>query len=175
MEELKYPIGKYIQLPFSKELKMQWLASILDLPLQLEYAVTNLDEAQLDTPYRDGGWTVKQVVHHVADSHMNAFIRTKLALTELTTPTITPYNQDAWVELADCSNVPVNISLTLLHSLHRRWYELMKDLPEASWNLAVYHPQYKKEMTIWYILGLYAWHGQHHSAHINKLRERKGW
>src|SRR5437870_405691 len=136
----RYPIGEYEPKPFSILQKVEWLADIKFLPLQLENAILNLDEKQLLTPYREGGWTVHQLVHHVADSHMNAYIRFKLALTE-NNPTILPYDQDKWVLLPDSMNLPVNISLTLLHALHSRWCEIMDNLPEEDWNKTFVHPE----------------------------------
>lgn len=173
-EELKYPIGKFVPQEFSSSFFQKYLVDLRDLPLLLEYAVTNLDEARIDTPYREGGWTIRQLVHHVADSHMNAFIRCKLALTE-DKPVIKPYDQDAWVLTSDCSQVPVNMSITLLHALHHRWFHLLKGLTEAQLQRTIIHPEYKREMTIWFLMGLYAWHGRHHTAHITSLRERMGW
>ena len=173
-EDLRYPIGKYIVQPFSEKLLGEWLTDIKNLPQHLENAVLNLDETQLNTLYRDGGWTVKQVVHHVADSHMNAYIRFKLGLTE-DKPTIKPYDENAWAQMADTKNIPVNISLTLLHALHIRWYEVLKNISEADFNRTVFHPEYKKEMTLWFLLGMYAWHGRHHTAHVTTLRERMKW
>ena len=169
----RFPIGKYEPKPFSAEQKEKWLTDILFLPRQLEMAILNLDEQQLETPYREEGWTVRQVIHHVADSHMNAFIRCKLALTE-TNPTIKPYEEALWAEQSDYK-LAVNISLTLLHALHNRWYDLLKHMKEEEWNRTVVHPQHNKQMTLWFLLGMYAWHGHHHTAHINSLRERMGW
>jgi hypothetical protein len=174
MSNNQYPIGKVQFVDFSEKEKEARLADILFLPRMLEYAVLNLHEEQLQTPYREGGWTVNQLVHHVADSHMNAYIRCKLALTE-DNPTIKPYDQDAWVLTDDVKNVPVNISITLLHSLHHRWYELLKTLTEEDWKRTVYHPEQKREISLWNLLLIYAWHGKHHAAHITHLRESKGW
>ena len=169
----RFPIGKYEPKPFSAEQKEKWLTDILFLPRQLEMAILNLDEQQLETPYREEGWTVRQVIHHVADSHMNAFIRCKLALTE-TNPIIKPYDEALWAEQCDYK-LAVNISLTLLHALHNRWYDLLKHVKEEEWNRTVVHPQHNKQMTLWFLLGMYAWHGHHHTAQINSLRERMGW
>jgi hypothetical protein len=174
IDNLSYPIGKYIEQPFSEALFKEWLLDISFLPKALEHAISNLDAHQLEVPYRPGGWNARQVVHHVADSHMNAFIRIKLALTE-DNPTIKPYDQDAWVTLSDVQNTPINVSLTLLHALHAKMHEVLKNIKAEEWNRTVEHPEYKTTMTIWYIFGLYAWHGKHHTAHINKLRERMGW
>lgn len=170
----RYPIGKYEPKPFSEEQKQAWLLDLQFLPEALERAINNLDEAQLNTPYRDGGWTVKQLVHHVADSHMNAYIRFKLGLTE-EKPTIKPYEEQDWALLADNNLVPINVSLTLLHALHLRWVATIKDLTEEQWNRLVVHPAANREMSIWFLLGLYAWHGNHHVAHITTLRENKQW
>ncbi len=170
----RYPIGKYEPKPYSEQQKQAWLLDLQFLPEALERAINNLDEAQLNTPYRDGGWTVKQLVHHVADSHMNAYIRFKLGLTE-DKPTIKPYEEQDWALLADNDLVPINVSLTLLHALHLRWVATIKDLTEEQWNRLVVHPAANREMSIWFLLGLYAWHGNHHVAHITTLREDKQW
>ena len=170
----RYPIGKYIEQPFSEKELQERLLDIQSLPPRLEQSITNLDEAQIDTPYREGGWTVKQLVHHVADSHMNAYMRFKLALTE-DNPTIKPYEEKLWAELIDTKNTPINISITLLHALHHRWTEVLKYISPEQWDRTVYHPEYKKQMTLWYLLGMYAWHSRHHVAHVTALREREGW
>jgi uncharacterized damage-inducible protein DinB len=172
--DLRYPIGRYEARPFSTQQKEEWLNDIKFLPQLLENAVTNLDEAQLKTPYREGGWTVQQVVHHVADSHLNAYCRFKLGLTE-DRPTIRPYDQDAWAQLSDSAKIPINISLTLLYALHTRWYSLISDMELPEWERVIIHPEHQKEMTLWYVLGMYAWHGKHHVAHITGLRERNKW
>jgi len=173
-QDLKYPIGKYIAQPFSDQQLQKWLIDIKNLPQHLENAILNLDEAQLNTVYREGGWMVKQVVHHVADSHMNAYIRFKLGLTE-DNPAIRPYDEVAWAELKDSLELPVNISLTLLHALHSRWYYILKKMSEADLQKTVFHPEHKAEMTLWHLLGMYAWHSRHHVAHITSLRERMNW
>lgn len=173
-QDLRYPIGKYEPQPYSEELKEEWLADIMFLPQAIEAAISNLDEAQLHTPYREGGWTVHQLVHHVADSHINAYIRFKFGYTEEAF-TIKPYDEKVWVTTADVQNLPVNVSITLLHALHRRWYAFLKSFTEADYKRTVYHPEYKKDFTLWQYLGLYAWHSRHHVAHITALRERKGW
>ena len=173
-DDHRYPIGKYEQVGYSEQQKATWLADIRHLPDALENAILNLDEKQLQTPYREGGWTVHQLVHHVADSHMNAYIRFKLGYTE-ENPTIRPYDEKLWAPLADSENLPVNISITLLFALHKRWYEFLKSFKEEDWQKTVYHPEYKKQFTLWQLLGLYAWHGRHHTAHITALREREGW
>lgn len=174
MENLSYPIGKYEAQPFSEKQLQQWLIDIQFLPQHLENAVLNLDEAQLDTPYRPEGWTVKQLIHHVADSHMNAYIRFKLGLTE-ENPTIKPYEEKLWAEMADTKNLPINVSLTLLHSLHARWLQVLKSIEGAQWERTVVHPEHGRQMTLWFLLGMYAWHSRHHTAHITALRERMKW
>lgn len=174
MEDLRYPIGKYIVQPFSDKLWQEWVMDIKNLPQHLENAVLNLDEVQLDTPYREGGWTVKQLVHHVADSHMNAYIRFKLGLTE-DNPTIKPYDEAAWAEMADTKNLPINISLTILHAVHARWNEVLKSMGRTDLDRTVFHPEHKKQLTLWELLGMYAWHSRHHTAHVTSLRERMKW
>jgi uncharacterized damage-inducible protein DinB len=170
----RYPIGKYEPVPFSQEQKQKWLLDIKFLPEDLERSILNLDEAQLDTPYRADGWTVKQLVHHVADSHMNAYIRFKLGLTE-DTPTIKPYQEKEWANMPDVYSVPINISLTLLHALHQRWHAAIKDLSDEEWQKEVVHPEQGRKMSLWLLLGLYAWHGKHHVAHITTLRANMNW
>jgi len=137
MEDLSYPLGKYIEQPFSQQQLKEWLLDIEVLPKALEYAITNLDAAQLEELYRPGGWNSREVVHHVADSHINAFMRFKLALTE-DNPTIKPYNQQAFTELSDVKNIPINVSLTLLHALHARMLEVLKNIKDEQWNRTVY-------------------------------------
>src|SRR5215218_5206362 len=142
----RYPIGKVADQRYKttdgydEKVKAALLLDIQLCPSMLEQAISNLDEHQLNTPYRDGGWTVKQVIHHVADSHMNAYIRFKLALTD-ENPTIKPYDEAAWAKLSDTQNLPVNISLTLLHALHTRWAEVMKNMSEAEWQRTIFHPE----------------------------------
>ncbi|MGG9972775.1 YfiT family bacillithiol transferase [Ferruginibacter sp. SUN002] len=174
MEDLSFPIGKYEPQPFSDNQLREWINDIKFLPQELENAVQNLDEAQLNTPYRSGGWTVKQLIHHVADSHMNAYIRFKLGLTE-DNPTIKPYEQDLWAEMSDTKNLPINISLTILHAVHLRWSEILKAIKPEEWNRTVVHPEHGKQMTLYFLLGMYAWHSKHHTAHVTRLRERNGW
>lgn len=177
--DLRYPIGRVEKKPLKTEgllntkAKEQLITDIRMCAGLIENAVLNLDEHQLETPYRPGGWTVKQVVHHVADSHMNAFIRFKLALTE-DNPTIKPYDEAAWATLPD-NNLPINISITLIHALHARWYELLININDSEWEKTVFHPEQKRTMTVWDLLETYAWHGKHHAAHITALRDRNGW
>ncbi len=169
----RYPIGRYEPKPYSQQQKEQWLNDLKFLPADLEMAVTNLDEFQLDTPYREGGWTVKQLVHHVADSHANAYIRFKLGLTE-DNPPVKPYDEKEWALLNDVQTVPINVSLTWLHAMHQRWVATIKDLTDEQWERTVLHPQHN-EISLWFLLGMYAWHGKHHTAHITKLREQNNW
>lgn len=173
-DELKFPIGKFEPKPFSQEQKEKWLADIQFLPNELELAIQNLDHHQLDTPYREGGWRVQQLVHHVADSHMNAYVRFKLGLTE-DNPPIKPYEEGEWAKLDDIDAIPVNVSITLLFALHQRWVATIKNLTDAQWQRTVYHPEHKKEIPLWHLLGMYSWHGRHHVRHITALRERMGW
>lgn len=172
--DLKYPIGTFQPVTYSDKIRESCLADIKFLPQALEASVQNLDEHQLLTPYREGGWNVKQVVHHVADSHMNGYARIKLGLTE-DFPTIKPYDEGAWAKMADVDQVPINVSLTLLHALHQRWYVIVSNIRQDEWDRKVFHPESKKEMSVWYLFTQYAWHGRHHTAHINRLRERMGW
>lgn len=178
-ENLRYPIGKeqdglIFSSLYGDALKFELLNDIKMLPAMLEFAIHNLNEGQLQTPYRPGGWTVHQLIHHIADSHMNAYIRFKLGLTE-DNPIIKPYDQEAWATLSDTEKLPVNVSLTLLHALHSRWYQLMVDMALEDWQRTIYHPGRKRKMTLWELLKTYSWHGLHHTAHITKLRERMNW
>ena len=174
IEDLKYPIGRFEKPEqFTEALKRDWLTVLQILPSWMDACIENLDEAQLHVPYRDGGWTIQQVIHHLADSHMNAYIRIKLALTE-DKPTIKTYDEQAWALLAD-NTQPVNISITLLHALHRRLVTLLHTLGDDDWNRTFYHPDRKRDVTVWETAGLYAWHSRHHTAHINGLKERMQW
>jgi len=146
------------------------LNNIRQLPAELEHAVENLDAAQLQSPYREGGWTIHQLVHHVADSHMNAYVRFKLALTE-DDVTVKSYEEQLWAELDDVRALPVNISITLLHALHARLYSAIKELREDQWNRTLNYPGKPAPVTIWFLLGMYSWHGKHHTAHILSYRK----
>jgi hypothetical protein len=175
LEQLKYPIGKFTApANISATQLRNYIDDIRYLPAQLELAVQNLDSNQLETPYRPGGWTVIQVVHHVADSHMNAVIRVKLALTE-SNPVIKPYEESLWAELPDVKNTPINISLTLLHALHTRWINVLDHLTEEQWERTFTHPATQKVSTLKVATGMYAWHSKHHLAHIENLKERNNW
>lgn len=174
MESLQYPIGKFsFDSAPTADVREGWLRAIADLPGNARHAIDGLTAAQLDTPYRDGGWTVRQVVHHLADSHMNSFIRIKLALTE-ENPTITPYDQSAWAMLPDVIGVDVGTSLALLEGLHARWSILLRSLRQKDYERTFLHPE-NGPMTIDRAVQLYSWHGRHHVAHITNLRTRAGW
>jgi DinB superfamily len=174
MKENQYPIGKYEPQQFSEEQKLKWFNDIKFLPQDMEFAVQNFSEQQLDTPYRDGGWTIRQLVHHVGDSHMNAYIRFKLGLTE-DNPTIKPYEEQLWATMADTYEQPINVSLTLLHALHKRWISVLQHIKQEEWERTIVHPASNKQMTLWFLLGMYAWHSRHHLAHIITLKENMGW
>lgn len=169
----RYPIGRYQPQPFSEQQRNEWLNDIRLLPTLLEHAVSTLDEHQYDTPYREGGWTIKQLVHHVADSHMNGYTRLRLGLTE-TNPTVKPYEEKEWARLRDSEVLPANISITLLHALHTRWYETLKAISGEQWDRTIFHPV-NKEMTLWNLFGQYSWHGRHHLAHITEAKKAHGW
>ncbi len=173
MTDLSYPIGRF-SFPDSSTpaQRQQWIAEIAEAPARLRAAVAGLTPEQLDTRYRPGGWTVRQVAHHVPDSHMNSYMRVKLALTE-DEPTIKPYDEGRWAELADCA-APVEASLTLLESLHDRWVRLLGSLTDADFARQFRHPELGL-VRLDRNLALYAWHGRHHVAHITSLRERMGW
>jgi uncharacterized damage-inducible protein DinB len=169
----RYPIGKFqFDGEITNHVTQSWINEIEDLPKRLREAVRSLNGEQLDTPYRSGGWTVRQVVHHLADSHMNAYVRFKLALTE-ESPVIKPYDEGKWAELPDCK-LPVEISLTLLEAMHIRWVKLLRSLSPADLKKTFIHPE-SGEVSVGQNIGIYAWHGQHHLAHITSLCHRKSW
>jgi hypothetical protein len=173
-DDLRYPIGKFQwDGEFSAARKAAWIEQVAVAPKYLREAVAGLSDDQLDTPYRDGGWTLRQVVHHVPDSHMNANIRFKLALTE-DTPTIKTYHENLWAQLEDSHIVPVEVSLVLLDSLHTRWVALMESMSLEDFDKEIMHPEMGK-LSLAMVLGIYAWHGRHHVAHIASLRDRNGW
>jgi uncharacterized damage-inducible protein DinB len=174
MSDLQYPIGKFhFAGPLTDDQRRSAVNDIATASANLRLAVKDLSESQLDTPYRPGGWTVRQVVHHMPDSHMNAYIRFKLALTE-DDPTIKPYEQQLWADLADTKSTPIEVSLTLLDSLHERWVQLLQSFTAADWKRTFRHPELGL-VSLERNLGLYAWHGRHHVAHITTLRDREGW
>ncbi len=172
--DLRYPIGQYEPAPFSNELKVERLTHLKFLPGLLEQSIENLDEHQLNTPYRDGGWTVKQVIHHVADSHMNALSRLKFTLTE-DNPTIMGYDENKWAATVEYTELPINISLTMIHTIHAKLVALFSALTAEEWKRTYIHSHSKKQFDLWFLLGMYAWHGKHHTAHITSLRERMKW
>ncbi len=174
MTDLRYPIGKFhFDGTLTEQQKQAALDDISTAPASLRAAVKGLSEAQLDTPYRPDGWTVRQVVHHVPDSHLNSYVRFKLALTE-DEPTIKTYAEDRWAELADTKSTPVEVSLTMLDALHDRWVRLLQSLSPEEWKRTFRHPELGA-MTLEKTLALYAWHGRHHVSHITSLRDREGW
>ncbi len=169
----RYPIGKFARPEaISTDDRLGAIATLADLPSELRNAIKGLAYAQLNTPYRDGGWTLRQVVHHLADSHMNAFIRVRLALTE-DWPTIKPYNEAAWATLHDCTS-PVEWSLEILESLHARWVILLQSLDDTQWQRGFRHPE-NGPQTVELATLIYAWHSRHHVAHITHLRAKQHW
>jgi uncharacterized damage-inducible protein DinB len=174
--DLSYPIGTFslTEVTVAPAERAGLITAIAELPAQLRSAVQGLSEAQFDTPYRPGGWTVRQVVHHVPDSHLNAYIRFKLALTE-ENPTIKPYQEARWAELPDTAGTQIGVSLVLLEALHRRWVVLLKSMTDEQWSRTYFHPDHQTALRLDAILAMYAWHGKHHTAHITRLRERMGW
>jgi len=174
MEVLRYPIGKFrADSEVTDAKRRQWIEEIAATPAALRAAVAGLSDTRLDTPYRPGGWTVRQVAHHLPDSHLNAYVRFKLALTEAE-PTVKTYDEAAWAELADGRTAPVELSLALLDSLHRRWVLVLRSLSPGDFARTFRHPEWGTVTLDWY-LQQYAWHGRHHVAHVASLRERMGW
>lgn len=174
MPDPRYPIGQFTPPAApTAEWRLQAIEAIAQTPARLRLAVRGLSESQLATPYRDGGWTVRQVVHHVADSHVNAYVRLKLALTE-TAPTIKPYEESLWAKLADNELVPIDVSLVLLDALHVRFVSLLRSMGESDFARGYDHPETGRH-DLNYLLAMYAWHGDHHTAHITTLRQREGW
>jgi uncharacterized damage-inducible protein DinB len=172
--DLRYPIGKLERkTSLSADERRTAIEAIAAAPARLRTAVKGLSESQLDTPYRPDGWTVRQVVHHVADSHLNAYTRFRLALTEQN-PTIKPYDEAKWAELPDARTLPVNVSLDLLDMLHERWVSLLRSTPAESFARPLSHPE-NGPMTLDALLTIYSWHGRHHVAHVTALRERMKW
>ena len=172
MTDLRYPVGK---LAYDENVtpgkRTAWIRQIAEAPAAMRAAVEALTDAQFDTPYRPGGWTVRQLVHHVPDSHLNAYIRFKWTLSE-DNPTIKAYNQDAWAGLADTRLTPPQASLALLEAVHRRWVVLLESLDDEAWRRPLVHPE-NGPMTLDQLLQMYAWHGRHHVAHVTELRRRE--
>lgn len=174
MADLRYPVGKFQPITQITDAQRQaFIQQIAETPTKLRAAVQGLTDEQLGTPYRPEGWTVRQVVHHLPDSHMNAYVRFKLAITEQE-PTVKPYEQQLWAELVDAKSAPIEFSLTLLDSLHHRWVLFLKSLKPSDFSKTYNHPE-SGVSDLDRLLQLYAWHGRHHVAHITSLRERKGW
>lgn len=175
MQNLSYPIGKF-QKPetITSDIIQGWINDIEQLPEQLAMAVHGLSDAQLDTPYRPGGWTVRQVVHHLVDSHVNCYIRFKLALTE-DTPTIRPYNEKFWAELPEAKSAPLDFSLDFLAAIHKRWVLVLRSMSAEDMKRKFYHPEDEVYVALETAIGSYHWHGRHHLAHIERLKEREGW
>jgi hypothetical protein len=174
MSDPRYPIGKFkFDGPPDEEQRQKFIADIEQAPAALRAAIQGLSPQQIETPYRDGGWTVRQVVHHVPESHMNAYIRFKLALTE-DAPTIKPYREDRWAETPDVLATPLEVSLALLDSLHIRWVRLLRSLKHEDWKRSFQHPELGI-VPLEKNLASYSWHGRHHVAHITELRKRMGW
>ncbi|MDF7811069.1 YfiT family bacillithiol transferase [Hymenobacter sp. YC55] len=174
--DLRYPIGQPALPtgPLEPGARIAHIAHIALLPDQVRAAVTGLSAAQLDTPYRPGGWTVRQVIHHLPDSHLNSYTRFRLALTE-ENPTVRPYDEQAWAELPDIAVTPPAVSLAMLESLHIRWTILLRNLSAGQWQRTFYHPGTQRDFTLDEALVMYSWHGRHHLAHITELRKRQGW
>ena len=172
--DLRFPVGKF-HFPdsISTEERRAFVQQIAETPARLRSAVAGLDDSQLETPFRPGGWTVRQVIHHVPDSHLNSYVRFRLALTE-EEPTIKPYREDQWAELPDARTEPVGVSLGLLEGLHSRWVVLLRSLTDEQWKRTFRHPELGV-LTLEKNAALYAWHGRHHEAHITNLRHRMGW
>ena len=170
----RYPIGDF-QMPaqVTPARRQQAIDEIASTPAKMRAAVKGLNDAQVDTPYRDGGWTVRQVVHHVPDSHLNAYVRLKLALTE-ERPTIKPYDEAAWAKLEDSKSTPIETSLTLLTAVHDRWDRIWRSLKQEDFARVLVHPEHGERAVDW-LLFVYEWHGKHHTAHITELRKKKGW
>jgi hypothetical protein len=170
MDDLRYPVGPFV---FEKETsparRAAWIRQIAEAPALLRSAVSGLSDRQIETPYRPGGWTVRQVVHHVPDSHLNAYCRYKLALTE-DNPTIKPYDEAAWANVADTAGTPLEVSLTLLEALHQRWVVLLEAMTPADFARPLQHPE-RGAISLDWMLQLYAWHGRHHAGHVMTVKK----
>jgi uncharacterized damage-inducible protein DinB len=174
MDDLRYPIGAFaFDSSPTPDKRAGWIRQIAEAPSQMRAAVSGLTERQLETPYRAGGWTVRQVLHHVPDSHLNAYCRYKFALTE-DNPTIKPYDEAAWANVADTARTRPEVSLALLDALHGRWVVLLESMSAADFARPLQHPE-RGPITLDWMLQLYAWHGRHHAAHVTALRQREGW
>ncbi|MBI2685938.1 MAG: putative metal-dependent hydrolase [Acidobacteria bacterium] len=170
----RYPIGKFqYDGPLTPEQRSTMIEAIENTPVELRKSIRGLVDEQLATPYRDGGWTVRQLIHHVADSHINAYCRFRLALTE-DNPTIKPYEEQLWAELSDGAKAPIGLSLAILDALHVRWSMLLRSLTPEEFARPVTHPASGQHSIDW-LLAVYSWHGAHHTAHVTELRKAKGW
>ena len=171
----RYPVGKFEpRNTLTSDERKKAIETIAAVPQKMRDAIRGLNDKQLDTPYRDGGWTVRQVVHHVPESHMNAYIRLKLALTE-DNPIVRPYDESEWAKLPDVAVTPIETSLTLLDSLHKRWDTIMRRMNEKDFRRTFRHPEHDGTLTVDWLLAMYSWHGRHHVAHITSLRDRMQW
>ncbi|MDQ6420834.1 putative metal-dependent hydrolase [Paenibacillus sp. LHD-117] len=174
MEQLRYPIGRYQFEGMNPAQREKWMTQIEQLPAQLRAALDGLTEEQLDTPYRTGGWTIRQVTHHLADAGMNCFTRFKLALTE-SNPTIKPFDESLWAETPDSLKASPEISLAMIEALYARWSLLLRSMERSQFDREFYHPERGSQLKLSYFLGFVAWHGRHHLSHITNLRERMDW
>jgi uncharacterized damage-inducible protein DinB len=172
-EDLRFPVGKFNQIEVTKDLRSQLIDTIAELPVKLRAACEGLSDEQLETTYRPEGWTIKQVIHHVADSHAQSLSRFKLGLTE-NCPTIKPYSEADWAELADSKHAPVDSSLAIIEGTHVRWTLLLNSMTDADFAKKLNHPE-RGEYDLDYFLSLYDWHSRHHLAHITELRKRNNW
>ena len=174
-DDLRYPTGKFTFDPdITPDKRAKSIAAIREAPALMRAAVQGLSDAQVDTPYREGGWTPRQIAHHVAESHMNAYIRFKLAITEVN-PTIKPYDENLWAKTPDVAREPAATSVALLEALHRRWVTLLEAMRPEDFARTVFHPEHKRELSLDWMLQLYSWHGKHHASHITHLRSRNKW
>jgi len=175
MMDPRYPVGPFTWAgSLGSPERQRCVDEIAAAPAALRAAVAGLDDARLDTPYRDGGWTVRQVVHHLADSHVNAYVRTRLALAE-DAPTVRPYDENAWATLPDGRGLAPGVSLALLAALHARWVVMLRGIGAAEGVRSVFHPEHGRSITVDEFVAHYAWHGRHHIAHVTTLRQRRGW
>ena len=174
-EEIRYPIGK-VKLPevITEQDIKTWISVLEETPEKLKYLVRNLNEKQLDTPYREGGWTIRQVLHHLVDSHMNSYIRFKWTLTE-EEPVIKAYFEDRWADLPDTKDAPVDLALQALEALHAKWTYLLQGLSSDQLKRCFIHPESNSKVSLEQNIGIYAWHSEHHIAHIEQLMKRRGW
>ncbi len=175
LQELRFPIGEF-KTPrvYTEKMLSNWLGDLATFPQEIRAVSEHLSDEQLDTPYREGGWTVRQVIHHCADSHMNSYTRVKLSLTE-ENPTIKPYFEDRWAELLDAKSMPIEPSLRIIEGIHRRWVHLLQSLSSSDLEQTFEHPEHQRAFLIKEVIAFYAWHSKHHLAHIKSLAARKGW